>query len=78
MKICKVCGGINYKSLIKKMFFKGFIYLFMRDTKREAETQREKQDPCREPDAGLDPWTPGLGPEPKPKACSTGEPSRRP
>ena len=33
----------------------------MRDTHGEAETQaeREKQAPCREPDMGLDPTTPG-------------------
>ena len=39
----------------------------MRDTKREAEThrQREKQAPCREPDVGLDARTPGSWPEPK-------------
>ena len=39
----------------------------MRDTQREAETdrQREKQAPCREPDVGLDPRTPGSQPEPK-------------
>ena len=30
---------------------------------RERERQREKQDPCREPDVGLDPGTPGLCPE---------------
>ena len=35
----------------------------MRDTEREAETQaREKQAPCREPDARLDPRTPGSRP----------------
>ena len=37
----------------------------MRDTqrKREAETQaQEKQAPCREPDMGLDPWSPGSHP----------------
>ena len=32
----------------------------MRDTQREAETQAEgEQAPCGEPDAGLDPRTPG-------------------
>ena len=36
----------------------------MRDTKREAR-QREKQAPCREPDAKLDPATLGIRPEPK-------------
>ena len=48
----------------KKNFFK--IYLFMRYTQREAETQeREKQAPCREPDVGLDLRTSGSRPEPK-------------
>ena len=43
---------------------KDFIYLFMSDTEQEAETQqREKQAPCGEPDAGLDPRTPGSDPE---------------
>ena len=44
------------------LFFKDFIYLFMRDTEREREKQRqrqrEKQVPCREPSVGLDPRTP--------------------
>ena len=40
-------------------FFKTF-YLFMMHTGREAETQRVKQGPRREPDAGLDPRTLGL------------------
>ena len=36
-------------------FFKGFIYLFTRDTqKRQRHRQREKQVPYREPDVGLD------------------------
>ena len=49
-----------------KLFLKkDFIYLFMRDTEieSEAETQREKQAPCREPNVGLDPRTPGSHPE---------------
>ena len=39
----------------------------MRDKQRERERhrQREKQTPSREPDAGLDPRTPGSQPEPK-------------
>ena len=57
--------------LSPNIFFKDFIYLFMRDTKRERERereighrhrQREKQSPCREPDAGLDPRSPGSHP----------------
>ena len=37
----------------------------MRDTKRESQRhrQREKQAPCMEPDAGLDPGTLGSRPE---------------
>ena len=47
-------------------FFK--IYLFTRDTHTERERerqrhrQREKQPPCREPDVGLDPGSPGSRP----------------
>ena len=39
----------------------------MRDTEREAETlaEREKQVPCREPNVGIDPGTPGSHPGPK-------------
>ena len=39
----------------------------MRDTERERQRyrQREKQDPCREPDVGLNPRTPGSCPGPK-------------
>ena len=37
----------------------------MRDTEREQgrHRQREKQAPCREPDVGLDPGSPGSYPE---------------
>ena len=36
----------------------------MRDTERERQRHRqmEKQAPCREPDMGLDPWSPGSHP----------------
>ena len=36
----------------------------MKDTERERRRhrQREKQAPCREPNAGLDPGTPGSHP----------------
>ena len=41
----------------------------MRNTKRERERQRlrqrEKQASCREPEVGLNPETPGSGPESK-------------
>ena len=43
-------------------FFK--ILFIHRDTERERQRHRqtEKQAPCREPDLGLDPGAPGLGP----------------
>ena len=46
-------------------FFKDFIYLFIKERQRERQRhrQREKQAPCREPDVGLDPRTPGSQPE---------------
>ena len=39
----------------------------MRDRERERNRhrQREKQAPCREPDVGLDPGSPGSHPGPK-------------
>ena len=37
----------------------------MRDTERQRHRQREKQAPCREPNARLDPRTLGSCPEPK-------------
>ena len=38
-----------------------------REREREAQRyrRREKQAPCRKPDVGLDPGTPGLLPGPK-------------
>ena len=46
-----------------------------RDTDRKKR-HREKQAPCREPDAGLDP---GMGIMPQAKGrCSTAEPPRCP
>ena len=58
-------------------FFKRF-YLFIHDTEREGERQthrqREKQAPWREPDAGLNPGTPGSRPEPKADTQPLGHP----
>ena len=36
-----------------------------RERERQRHRQREKQAPCREPDVGLDPGTPGTRPRPK-------------
>ena len=47
------------KHLSLFIFF-NFMYLFMRDTEREAETQAEGEAGSPgEPDEGLDPGTPG-------------------
>ena len=43
----------------------------MRD--RERDRLREKQAPCREPDVGFDPVTPGSRPGPKAAAASQAE-----
>ena len=51
-----------------RFFFKDlFIYLFMieRERGRQRNRRREKQAPCRKPDVGLDPGTPGSCPGPK-------------
>ena len=60
-----VCDGIAIGGgaiqLGRDFFF--IFYLFIHEIyrEREAETQVE-QAPCRKPDAGLDPGTPGSGP----------------
>ena len=36
-----------------------------RERERQRHRRREKQAPCREPDVGLNPGTPGLHPGPK-------------
>ena len=45
-----------------------------RERERERERQREKQTPCREPDVGLDPETPGSHPGLKAGAKSLSHP----
>ena len=58
----------NITNFIIFLFLKDFIYLFMKEThtqgerERERDRQREKQAPCREPDVGLDPRSPGSRP----------------
>ena len=54
--------------------------LFIHERERESQRyrQREKQAPCRKPDMGLDPGTPGSRLEPKADRCSTAEPPRHP
>ena len=49
----------------------------MRDPERERQRHRprERKAPCGEPDAGLDPRTPGAHPEPKVDAQPLSPPS---
>ena len=57
-------------------FFKVlFIYFWDTHTQRQRHRQREKQSPCRKPDVGLDPRTPGSCPEPKADAQPLSHPS---
>ena len=56
---CRFCCCFSF------FFFEHFIYLFTRHTQRGRDRQREKQAPCGDPDAGLNPGTPGSRPEPK-------------
>ena len=46
----------------------------MTDREAETEAEGEKQAPCREPNAGLDPGSPGSHPRPKaaPNRWATG------
>ena len=46
----------------------------MRDTERQRHKQKEKQVPCGEPDAEVDPMTLGSRPEPKADAQSLSHP----
>ena len=53
-------------------FLKNILFIYSWETQREMQRhrQREKQAPCREPDVGLDPRTPGSRPESKEDAQS--------
>ena len=51
-----ICWG-HYMYIL--CIFKDFIYSWETHRERKRHRQREKQTPCREPDVGLDPRTPG-------------------
>ena len=67
---------------IRQGLFKKIFYFFiiiherhrMRERERQRHRQREKQAPCREPDVGLNPWSPGshLGLQAVLNRCATG------
>ena len=48
------------KQSLFDFFFKFFMIVIQRE--RQRHRQREKQAPCREPDVGLDPGSPGSHP----------------
>ena len=53
---------------IRTFFLRFYLFIHERHRERQIYRQREKQAPCREPDAGLDPRTPGSWPEPEVQA----------
>ena len=68
MEDCAREASGTQSRMIFLLFFKAFMYLFMRDTEREARHRQreEKQAPCKESDVRrVHPENPGLGPEPK-------------
>ena len=52
--------GISVLNMFLFLFLRLFLFIHERHTERERQRhrQREKQEPCREPDVGLDPWSP--------------------
>ena len=55
----------NLDNMHERLLFNNS-YLFMRDTERGRDIGKGRRSrPCREPDAGLHPRTPGSCPEPK-------------
>ena len=54
-------------NLSLSLFFKNILFIYSKGTHRERQRhrQKEKQAPCGEPHAGLDPRTLGSHPEPK-------------
>ena len=56
---CQWIGGLFFK--------RSYLFIHERHTHRERQRhrQREKQAPCREPNGGLHPRTPGSCPGPK-------------
>ena len=57
--------SINFKRMPTTFFLRFYLFTHERHTQRERQRhrQREEQAPCREPDVGLDPRTPGSHPE---------------
>ena len=64
---------VKYLNILNIINFLKILFIYSRETQRERERererergrdthrQREKKAPCREPDVGLDPRSPGSG-----------------
>ena len=51
--------------MYEDFFILNILFIHEKHRDRQRHRQREKQAACREPDAGLDPRSPGPGPGPK-------------
>ena len=58
------CEGTREETL-QYIFLRFYLFFHERNRERQRHRQRKKQAPCRKPDVGLDPRTPGSCPEPK-------------
>ena len=70
-------NGIKNRVILLYFFFKIYLFIYSeRVRERQRHRQREKQAPCREPDVGLDPVTPGSHPglQAALNRCATGAP----
>ena len=60
---------MSFKFFSLAIFLRFYLFIYSREThskrKRQRQRQREKQASCGEPNVGLNPNTPGLGPERK-------------
>ena len=61
---CPRAGKEKRGFTFTRFFFFKILFLFTRHTQRERQRhrRREKQAPCKEPNVGLDPGSPGSGP----------------
>ena len=56
------CSHVPIDTRISFFFLLRFYLFIHRHTHRQRHREREKQAPCREPDVGLDPGSPGSHP----------------
>ena len=54
--------GLGKTVAVLFLFLKVYLFIHERHRERQIHRQREEQAPCRKPDVGLDPGTPGSHP----------------